>query len=113
VSLGIDRAVFKGKGGVTLPELPQVTFPAVSQEDPQKLATTLSLLGGAAFMSIETGVRRVHANDNWSDPQVDEEVTRIMREKGMQVTDPANLDRTPATQQQLQDALDKVGQAES
>ncbi|MDQ0894437.1 phage portal protein [Agromyces ramosus] len=78
VALELDGKLFPGKGGGRF-ELPIVEFPDVSQEDPEKLARTLSLLDAAGAISTEQKVRR--ANPDWDDEQVDVEVAKIRSEE--------------------------------
>lgn len=87
VALEIDGLVFPGKGGGRF-EQPTVVFPDVSQEDPEKLARTLTLLDTAAAISLEQKVRR--ANPDWADEQVKAEVTAIRAERGT-APDPATF----------------------
>lgn len=91
VALELDGKLFPGKGGGRF-ELPVVTFPDVSQEDPEKLARTLSLLDAAAAISTEQKVRR--GNPDWDDDQVDEEVAKIRADRAT-APDPATFDGDP------------------
>lgn len=84
VALEIDGLIFPGKGGGRFDE-PTVVFPDVSQEDPEKLARTLTLLDTASAISLEQKVRR--ANPDWDDTQVGDEVKAIRKERA--VPDPA------------------------
>lgn len=79
VALEIDGIVFPGKGGGRF-EQPTVVFPDVSQEDPEKLARTLTLLDTAAAISLEQKVRR--ASPDWDDEQIAAEVAAIRAERG-------------------------------
>lgn len=88
VALRIDGLVFRGKGGGAF-EAPQVVFPDVSQEDPERLARTLTLLDTASAISLEQKVRR--ANPDWDDIAVGDEVKAIRAERGM-APDPAEFD---------------------
>lgn len=88
VALEIDGRVFPGKGGGRF-EPPTVVFPDVSQEDPEKLARTLTLLDTAAAISLEQKVRR--ANPDWDDELVNAEVAKIRAERGT-APDPAAFD---------------------
>lgn len=85
VALEIDGLVFPGKGGGRF-EQPTVVFPDVSQEDPEKLARTLTLLDTASAISLEQKVRR--ANPDWEDDQILTEVAAIRAERPA-VPDPA------------------------
>lgn len=87
VALEIDGKVFPGKGGGRF-EQPTVVFPDVSQEDPEKLARTLTLLDAAAAISLEQKVRR--ANPDWEDDQIRAEVAAIRAERPA-VPDPAGF----------------------
>jgi A118 family predicted phage portal protein len=86
VALEIDGLVFRGKGGGRFDQ-PTVVFPDVSQEDPEKLARTLTLLDTAAAISLEQKVRR--ASPDWDDEQVQAEVKAIRAERA--TTDPATF----------------------
>lgn len=88
VALEIDGAVFRGNGGGRF-EQPTVVFPDVSQEDPEKLARTLTLLDTASAISLEQKVRR--ANPDWEDEQIGREVQAIRAERPA-VLDPAAFD---------------------
>jgi A118 family predicted phage portal protein len=87
VALEIDGAVFPGKGGGRFDQ-PTVIFPDVSQEDPEKLARTLTLLDTAAAISLEQKVRR--ANPDWEDQQILDEVKAIRLERN--APDPTTFD---------------------
>lgn len=91
VALEIDGLIFTGKGGGRF-EQPTVVFPDVSQEDPEKLARTLTLLDTAAAISLEQKVRR--ANPDWEDDQVDVEVKKIRAERPT-APDPATFEGDP------------------
>ncbi len=78
VALEIDGLVFPGKGGGRFDQ-PTVVFPDVSQEDPEKLARTLTLLDAASAVSLEQKVRR--ANPDWEDDQITAEVAAIRAER--------------------------------
>ncbi|WP_217183381.1 capsid protein [Streptomyces sp. AC495_CC817] len=91
VALEIDGLVFPGKGGGRF-EQPTVVFPDVSQEDPEKLARTLTLLDTAAAISLEQKVRR--ANPDWEDQQILDEVKAIRAERPA-VPDPAGFTGDP------------------
>jgi A118 family predicted phage portal protein len=88
VALEIDGLVFLGKGGGKF-EPPTVVFPDVSQEDPEKLARTLTLLDTASAISLEQKVRR--ANPDWDDDLVKAEVAAIRLERPP-VPDPVAFD---------------------
>lgn len=91
VALEIDGLVFPGKGGGRFDQ-PTVIFPDVSQEDPEKLARTLTLLDTAAAISLEQKVRR--ANPDWEDPQIEAEVAAIRAERAS-APDPATFTGDP------------------
>lgn len=78
VALEIDGLIFPGKGGKRLDQ-PTVVFPDVSQEDPERLARTLTLLDAASAISLEQKVRR--ANPDWEDEQIGKEVTKIRADR--------------------------------
>lgn len=92
VALEIDGLIFRGKGGGRF-EQPTVVFPDVSQEDPEKLARTLTLLDTAAAISLEQKVRR--ASPDWEDEQVLAEVAAIRAERGTLAPDPATFTGDP------------------
>ena len=92
VALEIDGLIFPGKGGGRFDQ-PSVIFPDVSQEDPEKLARTLTLLDTAAAISLEQKVRR--ANPDWEDDQVTAEVAAIRAERNT-APDPALFTGDPA-----------------
>lgn len=75
-----------GFSSVGAVDLPAVTFGSVVAEDPQRNATTADLLNRATAASKETLVRLVHPD--WDEPQVLEEVARILNETGLTVPDP-------------------------
>lgn len=88
VALEIDGLVFPGKGGGRYDQ-PSVIFPDVSQEDPETLARTLTLLETASAISLEQKVRR--ANPDWEDDKIGPEVKAIRAERGLS-PDPATFD---------------------
>ncbi|MBG9885133.1 hypothetical protein ABE10_00740, partial [Bacillus toyonensis] len=100
VALEIDGIVFPGKGGGRFDQ-PTVVFPDVSQEDPEKLARTLTLLDTASAISLEQKVRR--ANPDWEDDQVAAEVAAIRAERG-NAPDPATFDGDDPTDEEIDDA---------
>ncbi|WP_394685349.1 hypothetical protein [uncultured Microbacterium sp.] len=87
VALELDGKLFPGKGGGRFDQ-PVVTFPDVSQEDPEKLARTLSLLDAAGAISVWEKVAR--ANPDWDDTQIKVEVGRIREDRGT-APDPATF----------------------
>lgn len=78
VALELDGLLFPGKGGGRFEAPTTVTFPQVSQEDPEKVARTIQLLDAAAAISTEMKVTR--ANPDWEDDAVKAEVTKILAE---------------------------------
>lgn len=78
VALELDGKLFPGKGGGRF-EQPTVIFPDVSQEDPEKLARTLSLLDAAGAISLWEKVAR--ANPDWGEDEIKIEVGRIQKER--------------------------------
>ncbi|MDQ1111122.1 hypothetical protein QE418_000570 [Microbacterium testaceum] len=88
VALELDGKLFPGKGGGRF-EQPTVIFPDVSQEDPEKLARTLSLLDAAGAISLWEKVAR--ANPDWGEDEIKIEVGRIQKDRGT-VPDPATFD---------------------
>lgn len=84
--LAIDRTIFKRtEHGVYRPsaELPEGTA------TPGELAQTLTALRSAEAASTETLVRMLHPE--WSDDQVDAEVSRINEERGTSVPNPGGF----------------------
>ncbi|MFL2001445.1 hypothetical protein [Microbacterium sp. A1-JK] len=80
VALELDGLLFPGKGGGRF-EQPTVTFPDVSQEDPEKLARTLSLLDAAGAISTYSKVKR--ANPDLDEQAILVEVGNIREERGL------------------------------
>lgn len=78
----------------TVPADPvEVTLADSIAPDMQALATTADLMRRAEAASTETLVRHLHPD--WDEPQIAEEVDRIMRESGRTVTDPDLFTGTP------------------
>ena len=71
------------------PFLPHIEFGDSVSEAPETLARTVEILRRAEAVSFETRVRMVHPD--WDQPQVDEEVQRLMRESGQAVEDPGTF----------------------
>lgn len=71
----------------------EVTLADSIAPDMQALATTADLMRRAEAASTETLVRHLHPD--WDEPQIAEEVDRIMRESGRTVTDPDLFTGTP------------------
>lgn len=90
VALELDGILFPGNGGGRFDQ-PNVVFPDVSQEDPERLARTLSLLDAAGAVSLEQKVRRT--NPDWEDEQIAQEVQKIRNERT--VPDPATFTGDP------------------
>ncbi len=90
--LELDRIHYHGPG---LPDGAKIDieFTELSQIDPEKLARTMGLLRSAEAASTKTLVAMLH--DDWDQPQLDEEVDRILAETGMSdvAPDPAKIDR--------------------
>lgn len=86
--LHVDRAVFE-RSGID-PDAPlTVDFGESVQESALQLAQTTEALDRAQAASTETKVRMIHPD--WSDTDVEEEVARIHREKGIGTfADPAD-----------------------
>jgi hypothetical protein len=81
--LAIDRFVM---GNASTPVMrPQAVFPELAQEDPHRMAETLSMLKQAQAASIETRVRMT--NPEWEQERIDAEVAAIKAEE-MIVSDP-------------------------
>lgn len=87
VALELDGILFPGKGGGRFDEPTVVSFPQVSQEDPEKTARTVQLLDAARAISTEQKVRR--ANPEWEDDAITKEVRKILAEG---VPDPGSFD---------------------
>lgn len=102
-ALEIDGRLFPGKGGGRF-DNPTVTFPAESQVDPLKSAQVISLLRAAGVMSTEIAVRAAH--DDWSQPQVDEEVARI---RAAAPQDPTRLGASNPTDAEEAAARQRLG----
>lgn len=88
VALELDGILFAGKGGGRYDQ-PTVVFPDVSQEDPEKLARTLSLLDAAG--AISTWQKVVRQNPDWDEPAIKEEVARIQAERNQREVDPSTF----------------------
>lgn len=80
----INAEVF-GTDRVT--ELPEVRFPAESQIDIESVSRTIQMLDAASAISTQQKVRMAHPE--WDGKTVDDEVARILEEKGQKVPDPA------------------------
>lgn len=63
---------------VQVAEAPTVTFPEISQFDPEKLARTIQLLDGARAASTLTKVKLW--NPDWDESQISQEVDAIMQQ---------------------------------
>ncbi|MFB7908123.1 phage portal protein [Kitasatospora sp. NPDC056076] len=71
-------------------ERPTIEWQDSISESPQDLATTANLLNTAEAASTETRVRLI--NQDWDDERVEDEVQRILAEKGMgPMADPATI----------------------
>lgn len=110
-ALLLDSVQFPGKGGGDF-GVPTVTFPAASQQDPEKTARTVAQLRAAQAMSIQVAVQSAHPD--WDDQQVSEEVAAIQAERG--IADPTTVgnpvtDPQAAADQAAQDqaVLDRLG----
>jgi A118 family predicted phage portal protein len=87
VAMELDGILFPGKGGGRFEEPTLVTFPQVSQEDPEKVARTVQLLDAARAISTEMKVKR--ANPDWEEDAIKDEVRKILAEG---VPDPGTFD---------------------
>ncbi|MGV8846383.1 phage portal protein [Tessaracoccus sp.] len=74
--LAIDRAQFGTKGGIS--EV-QIQFAPDATPSPESTARTVQMLRAAEVLSVETAVRMI--NPSWDEPQVAEEVERLLEEK--------------------------------
>lgn len=98
--LKLDRVL--GFSRVATDERPHIQFGDSVSEDPKTTAETLSLLAQAEAASTETKVRILHPD--WSDEQVQAEVTLIQGEVGTAVPDPiTGAPSTPPQPAQQQD----------
>lgn len=88
VCLELDGLVYRGKGGRPGVEV-VAEWPEISQVDPEKEVRMISLLDAATAISTDTKVRR--ANPGWDPERVDAEVAKILKEKGIEVPDPADF----------------------
>jgi hypothetical protein len=105
VALEIDGLVFPGSGGGRF-ERPDVEFPEISQEDPEKRSRVIQQLRAATAISIQTAVKM---NDReLDDTEVAEEVSRIMSETGRTVTDPTTLGRSNPPAEALREAVARL-----
>jgi len=89
VALELDGILFPGKGGGRFDKPTVVTFPEVSQEDPEKTARTAQLLAAAGAASIRTLVAM--NQPDWDDKRIDTEVADIRAEQGTPVLDPTTF----------------------
>lgn len=90
VALELDGILFPGKGGGRFDKPTVVTFPEVSQEDPEKTARTVQFIAAAGAASTRSLVAM--AQPDWDDPKIDDEVKLILAERGMPAPDPATFD---------------------
>lgn len=92
VALELDGLLFPGKGGGRF-DTPVVTFPEVSQEDPEKAARTLSFIAAAGAASTRSIVALYREGDtDWDDKRIDAEAETIRAEKGLApAPDPATF----------------------
>ncbi len=81
--LEVDNEWF-GSDNAAVP--PTIEFPKPMVEDIRQLSETADLLNRAEAASIETLVQLIHPD--WDKQNVDEEVAKIMEEKGISVVDP-------------------------
>ncbi|WP_052372149.1 phage portal protein [Nocardia otitidiscaviarum] len=93
--LDLDRVVFGGPDyGVTAD--PEMDFPVRVDQDPVALSTAIANLRAAHALSVETAVRMYHPN--WSNPEVDDEVARILDEmsrEDVEVDEPGDFGEAP------------------
>lgn len=89
VALEIDGRLFPGKGGGRFSDPVTVTFPEVSQEDPEKTARTIQLLDAAGAASTKTLVKMW--NPELEGDELDQEVAAIRAERGTPAPDPADF----------------------
>lgn len=89
------HSVQYGGGLQVMEDLPAVEFPEMSQESPQSIAETVSLLDAAGAISLLQKVTR--ANPEWTSAQVTAEVSAIREARGEgPLPDPATLGRVAA-----------------
>lgn len=88
--LAVDQLVFAS--GVTVAR-PHIEFAPAVQVDPEAQARTIQALDDAAAISTEQKVRQLHPD--WTDPEVDEEIARIVAERGTSVPDPDTFTGAP------------------
>ncbi|TQL46682.1 hypothetical protein FB562_2206 [Homoserinimonas aerilata] len=92
VALELDGKLFPGKGGGRFEE-PVVMFADISQTDPEQLARTIQFLDAAGAASTRRKVELF--NPDWDDTKIDEEVKRIVAERGTSAPDPATFTGDP------------------
>lgn len=90
VALELDGKLFPGKGGGRFDDL-TVTFPEVSQEDPEKRARTLQLFDAARSISTEARVRARMQGENIAESEILAEIQRVKDEQGAPAPDPTTF----------------------
>lgn len=93
VALAIDAQVFPGKGGKFYEELPEIEFPAVSQQDMEKLARAQQSFRTVGVLSVREAVKQQHPD--WDNDQIDDEVDELLREARQTIAARPEID--PAT----------------
>jgi A118 family predicted phage portal protein len=104
-SLMCVERLFFGNTDIT-PEYPDIEFPADEIQNPLDLAQTISTIRGAGVMSLEVGVRSAHPD--WSQDQIDEEVTKIVEETGLEVIGRAKVALAAPMGATLQEDIDAL-----
>jgi len=90
--LSVDAAVFGARGLDWLDPV-SVSFPDTVQDSALVMAQTVQALSTAQAASTETKVRMVHPD--WDEPQVAEEVSRILSEAPGPLPDPFAIGQQP------------------
>ncbi|WP_228809993.1 phage portal protein [Nocardia farcinica] len=94
--LELDRIVYN-RPDYGLKADPEMKFPVRVDQDPIALSTAMANLKTAQLISTETAVRELHPN--WSNPEVAEEVARILKENTYEVPDPDGGEFEPADEE--------------
>lgn len=93
----LDQQVF---GSKVTPVRPNLEFSDSVSADPRDSAEAVELMHRANAASVETKVKMLHPE--WSETQVDEEVSRLTAEQGMNVPDPTTV-RPPGADDEDED----------
>jgi len=95
VALAIDAKVFPGGTTPALGEMPDVIFPAMAQEDMEKIGRVVQSGYLSESMSRRERVRAFHPD--WDDDEIDAEVEEVVKEFGREAPDPASFTDDPRT----------------